>query len=303
MEEPKEAPPEYLNRETAKVLRRQRSKRSSDERAIEELAGGKHGPISEEDEPISELAELFLKKTDRPRRLWEQLWRRRETFTPGGQSFAERGKLAPSGDPARKNVEHVPTRDQASERQAYVETKAKFIAQLARKAGQLRAAGEASAYRLRQFWVSRTVGPTYAADPLAAVRSEPRDRSGRRLPWRWERSLSRDLLGHYGLVAAGAAVVIAAIASIVPPPPMVPVDRAGPIVKSAVPPQNQPSAPQMPRAHARTPQEAPKLPRPLTPQKSQVSAAPSSTSAASKEPLSKLGPQQQSSTGAGKTAK
>jgi hypothetical protein len=40
---------------------------------------------------------------------------------------------------------------------------------------------------------------------------EPVDRFGQPLPWRWRRSLSRDLLGPYGLVVLGVAIAIKAV--------------------------------------------------------------------------------------------
>src|SRR5262245_58403021 len=89
-----------------------------------------------------------------------------------------------------------------------------FITLLRRELAEpLQAFGKRSANRLRQVWPSRISGPAYVLNPFAAeARGEPLDRAGRPLPWRWKRSLSRDLLGQHGLILAGVAVVIAALA-------------------------------------------------------------------------------------------
>src|SRR5438132_125564 len=51
-----------------------------------------------------------------------------------------------------------------------------------------------------------------ALDPVASA-AEPTDRTGARLPWRWARSLTHDLLGVAGAVAGGmaAALVLSSI--------------------------------------------------------------------------------------------
>jgi hypothetical protein len=121
-----------------------------------------------------------------------------------------------------------------------------FISQLQRETARLKAAGKASAASLSRLSNSRTPRSFYAPDPFAVDPGYAVDRSGRPLPWRWKRSLSRDLLGHYGLMFAGAAVVIAALAYIIPNTPNGPVGRAElPIQKPSIElPQTPPSTTQ-----------------------------------------------------------
>jgi hypothetical protein len=94
-----------------------------------------------------------------------------------------------------------------------------FAVLLSQFASLLKAVGKAFGHLLRPS-ASRISAPIYAPDPFTITgRVVAVDRSGRPLPWRWERSLSRDLLGQYGWVAASAAVVIAALAQTVPNTP------------------------------------------------------------------------------------
>jgi len=68
------------------------------------------------------------------------------------------------------------------------------------------------------YWRS-ALGPNLLYVPArlkAEAGTEPVDRSGRRLPWRWERSLSRDLLGRYGLIAISAAFAIDVLSYSIP---------------------------------------------------------------------------------------
>jgi hypothetical protein len=98
--------------------------------------------------------------------------------------------------------------------------------------------------RLHWRWTQRTLGPSYAPDLLsAAARGEPLDRSGKPLPWRWERSLCSDLLGPYGLVLTGAVVMIAAIAYIIPNAQVDQAGRPAVVVVPSQPPPAQSSAP------------------------------------------------------------
>ena len=53
---------------------------------------------------------------------------------------------------------------------------------------------------------------SYVMDPLAiSNRAEPVDRYGRALPWRWGRSLTRDLLGRYGPIVGSVALLISVL--------------------------------------------------------------------------------------------
>ncbi len=85
----------------------------------------------------------------------------------------------------------------------------RLIAQFQWEYNSASAAG-AEAYRRLRYGRGRS-GPelSVAQNSLAAAaRGETLDKFGRPLPWRWRRSLSRDLLGPYGLAMIGAAAAI-----------------------------------------------------------------------------------------------
>jgi hypothetical protein len=221
-----------------------------------------------------------------------------------------------TGDRATAKGETVSATDEPIARNRFVfgGFVANFISQLRRAPAQLKGTRKTSAHSLYWLSNSRMPRPFYALDPFAVDPGCAVDRSGRPLPWRWERSLSRDLLGHYGLMFGGTVVVIAAFAHIIPTTLNEPVGRAGlPIQKPAV------ELPQTPQAQApNPPQTAPNLPQaqapnpPQTPSKTPQVASPnlpvqigppnpSSAAAPPTLPPSKLGPRQQApSTQAGK---
>jgi hypothetical protein len=90
--------------------------------------------------------------------------------------------------------------------------------------------------------------PVHVPDPFGAQAGEKLDRSGRPLPWRWERSLSRDLLGPYGLVILGVAIAVKLLSSIALVSPILRIDAP---IASTPPRGSQPGA-------ATQPQEPPK---------------------------------------------
>jgi hypothetical protein len=137
----------------------------------------------------------------------------------------------------------------------------------------LLAVGKALGHLLRRPSASRISGPIYAPDSFAITgRVDAVDRSGRPLPWRWERSLSRDLLGQYGWVAATAAVVIAALVQTVPntpngfptpPKERVPTTQTPPTASETAgrkSPENAPGSPTLPdRPNIENPSTGPLL--------------------------------------------
>jgi hypothetical protein len=135
----------------------------------------------------------------------------------------------------------------------------------------------------RRSWTTSTSQQSYEPDPLAvAFQGEPVDRSGRPLPWRWERSLSRDLLGQHGLMLVGAAAVISALAYTTRNEP--PVGAQGSI---PTPPAELPQTPANPPA-AQMP-NAPQVQRPDIPQPNLPPGPPSTE--VPPNPISKVVPQ------------
>jgi chemotaxis protein histidine kinase CheA len=194
---------------------------------------------------VARQAEEERQRAEAARRV--EVERQRAEVARQAEEEKQRAEAARQAEEERQRAEAA-RRAEVERQRAEVARQAEEERQRAEAAGQEEAErqregaiGKAVGRGLLRFWNSRTPPPVYAPDPLAVV-GDAVDRSGRPVPWRWERSLSRDLLGQYGLVLAGAAVVIAALAHTISFTQMEQADRAGrPMQKAAPvePPQAQ----------------------------------------------------------------
>jgi hypothetical protein len=134
------------------------------------------------------------------------------------EGAASRARLARLVSEAKRAAFYADLRSQS----------AGLIDWLRSQAARLNAWGGRWDKRLLRSSAAGGAAVSYAPDPLGpAGKGEPLDRSGRPLPWRWERSLSRDFLGRYGLPLAGAAVALAMLGQLSSAPPLPPKEAAG----------------------------------------------------------------------------
>jgi hypothetical protein len=96
-----------------------------------------------------------------------------------------------------------------------------------------------------RIFTERALETSYVLDPLAPPnRAEPIDRKGRLLPWRWDRSLTRDILGPYGLILGAVALLATVLGHALPEGQ--PLIVTAPVETPPPPPSNispQPEAP------------------------------------------------------------
>lgn len=96
--------------------------------------------------------------------------------------------------------------------------------------------------------------------------AEPVDRDGQPLPWRWERSVARQLFGGTGIAIAlaGSLIAIAAIVgtALAPPAPEPPPPPPPPPVQKEIPAQTTPPAMPKAPAYPASPEAKPATPDP-----------------------------------------
>ena len=212
-----------------------------------------------------------------------------EARRPSEATAPERPVRQEREEPATEGAEETPVGAAAQVVQPAENWLGRLVARVRRAAADGSAAGAAAYSRVRSGLTQPEPKSAYF-DQLGGRVGEPRDRLGRPLPWRWSRSLSRDLLGPYGLAILCAAIAIKAVSYVPLTPPNTP--NVSPN-QSGVPPQElAPSTlPQAKSPYSTPDQKAPSAPRKVVPAEVEPSqrAAPTNSSQ----------PQQQSDAGSG----